>query len=124
MIALLYFPNFVKSVHCQLGTYQDKRYLVLHGNKRRILTSGYRCYYITPRIQVITQSQEDISGLFKPFHRSIHTENHPKGLGLGLSIVRHIVELHKGSITVSSEIDKGTEFRVLLPAYIQPEEVS
>ena len=67
---------------------------------------------------------EDISGLFKPFHRSIHTENHPKGLGLGLSIVRHIVELHKGSITVSSEIDKGTEFRVLLPAYIQPEEVS
>lgn len=69
-------------------------------------------------------SPEDISDLFKPFRRSIHTENHPKGLGLGLSIVKHIVELHKGTISVSSEPDKGTEFRVLLPAYLQQGEKS
>jgi PAS domain S-box-containing protein len=38
------------------------------------------------------------------------------GLGLGLAIVRHIVELHGGSVEVNSEgADKGTTFTVYLP---------
>ena len=38
------------------------------------------------------------------------------GLGLGLAIVRHLVELHGGSVTVESAgADAGTTFRVLLP---------
>ena len=39
------------------------------------------------------------------------------GLGIGLSIVRHIVEMHGGSVEVSSEGEgRGTMFRVMLPA--------
>jgi signal transduction histidine kinase/AmiR/NasT family two-component response regulator len=39
------------------------------------------------------------------------------GLGLGLSIVRHLVELHGGSVAAESKgIDKGATFRVTLPA--------
>jgi signal transduction histidine kinase len=39
------------------------------------------------------------------------------GLGLGLAIVRHLVELHGGSITVSSGgKDQGASFRIVLPA--------
>lgn len=39
-----------------------------------------------------------------------------EGLGLGLSIVRHLVELHGGEISASSEgIGKGATFRVTLP---------
>ncbi len=41
------------------------------------------------------------------------------GLGLGLSIVRHIVDLHGGSVAVASEgEDKGATFRVRLPLMI------
>ena len=37
------------------------------------------------------------------------------GTGLGLSIVKHIVSFYRGTIRVSSEIDKGSEFVVELP---------
>ena len=37
------------------------------------------------------------------------------GSGLGLSIVKHIVQLHNGEIKVTSEIGKGTVFTVILP---------
>ncbi len=40
-----------------------------------------------------------------------------KGSGLGLSIVKHIVDAHKGKIEVNSKYGKGSTFRVLLPLY-------
>jgi hypothetical protein len=41
----------------------------------------------------------------------------PGGLGLGLSIVKEIVDLHGGSISVRSEPGRGSEFRLRLPRY-------
>ena len=38
-----------------------------------------------------------------------------RGLGLGLSLVKAIVEAHGGSIAVSSQVDQGSEFIVTLP---------
>jgi signal transduction histidine kinase len=38
-----------------------------------------------------------------------------RGLGLGLSLVKAIVEAHGGKIAVVSEVDKGAEFTVALP---------
>jgi two-component system phosphate regulon sensor histidine kinase PhoR len=38
-----------------------------------------------------------------------------KGYGLGLSYVAHIVHKHKGSITVQSELGKGSCFTVIIP---------
>ena len=38
------------------------------------------------------------------------------GTGLGLSIVKHIVNFYGGRIQVESEIGKGSEFIVVLPA--------
>jgi len=35
--------------------------------------------------------------------------------GLGLSIVRNIVQQHRGEIEVQSTIGEGTDFRVILP---------
>jgi signal transduction histidine kinase/ActR/RegA family two-component response regulator len=43
------------------------------------------------------------------------------GLGLGLAIVRHLVELHGGSVTVDSAGEgRGTTFRVLIPLTMAP----
>lgn len=53
----------------------------------------------------------------KIFNRFVRTEAAKKygGLGLGLYITKQIVEAHKGSITVQSAPEKGTEFTVMLP---------
>jgi signal transduction histidine kinase len=58
---------------------------------------------------------EDLDDLFKPFYQAKRTKAHTQGLGLGLSIVKHLVEMHDGSITVASEPGKGSQFRIELP---------
>jgi heavy metal sensor kinase len=44
-----------------------------------------------------------------------------RGAGLGLSIVKWIVDAHDGSIIVNSKIDQGTEFLIDLPAISKPD---
>lgn len=57
-------------------------------------------------------SEEDRKKIFKPFYQAM--DNKP-GTGIGLSIVKSIVESHNGCIDVESEINKGSSFIVTLP---------
>lgn len=61
---------------------------------------------------------EDLPLLFEPF---VKLSNKPTAgepsTGLGLSIVKEIVELHGGQITVESAPGQGTTFKVNLPLY-------
>jgi PAS domain S-box-containing protein len=56
----------------------------------------------------------DRRDLFKPFHRGRNVSNIP-GTGLGLSIVKQFVDLHNGTIEVTSRQGQGTTFTVRLP---------
>ncbi len=56
---------------------------------------------------------DEIAHLFESFHRSSNVGN-IQGTGLGLAIVKNSVDLHGGSISVRSEIGRGTCFRVTL----------
>jgi two-component system phosphate regulon sensor histidine kinase PhoR len=51
--------------------------------------------------------------IFMPFYRADNVQEH--GTGLGLHITKQIVELHKGTILVTSELGKGSTFVVHLP---------
>ena len=55
---------------------------------------------------------EDQERIFAPFYQA---EGNKPGTGIGLSIVKSIVDLHHGTIAVASELGKGTTFTVTLP---------
>ncbi len=60
--------------------------------------------------------QSDIEKIFNPYYRSTNAKiTNIDGTGLGLQIVKHIVESHKGNISVDSLIDKGSSFTLCFP---------
>lgn len=58
---------------------------------------------------------ENIPKLFTPFFT---TKPIGRGTGLGLAITYGIVKMHRGQITVQSQVGKGTRFTVILPVRI------
>lgn len=65
-------------------------------------------------------SEATIAHLFERFYRGAETRaglgTDDSGVGLGLSIVKAIVEAHGGSISVESGLGAGTHFTIVLPA--------
>ena len=60
---------------------------------------------------------EDRSHIFDGFFRaSDRRVRDRRGTGLGLALVKHIVDEHKGTIWVESRLVKGSTFRIFLPA--------
>jgi two-component system phosphate regulon sensor histidine kinase PhoR len=65
--------------------------------------------------------KEDLPRIFDRFYRVKSAETRQIiGTGLGLSIVRSIVDAHLGSISVESEVGKGTTFTLLFPKESHP----
>ncbi len=64
------------------------------------------------------------AAIFEPFRR-VHDPTASPGVGLGLHIVRRLVDLMQGTITVESEVDLGSRFTVWLPfTPLPPEELA
>ncbi|KAF1305063.1 sensor histidine kinase [Candidatus Enterococcus willemsii] len=61
-------------------------------------------------------SEEDLANIFERFYRTDKARTSTiKGSGLGLSIVKQIVEHHSGNIQVASQLGKGTTITITLP---------
>ncbi|MES2911436.1 MAG: sensor histidine kinase, partial [Pseudomonadota bacterium] len=58
---------------------------------------------------------DEISHLFESFHRASNV-GAIQGTGLGLAIVKNAVDVHGGTIDVSSMPGQGTRFTVRLPS--------
>lgn len=66
--------------------------------------------------------KKDINKIFSRFYRGENKDEVRKeGSGLGLSIVKEFVKLHKGTIKVESELNKGTTFLITIPIHFEEE---
>ena len=59
--------------------------------------------------------EEDQDAIFQRFHQASNREFRHQGSGLGLSIVKDIIALVGGELSLSSERDRGTRFDVIWP---------
>jgi signal transduction histidine kinase len=63
----------------------------------------------------IGMAEKELQNIFQPFYR-VNESQQTQGFGLGLSLSKQIIQLHKGTITVDSLPGKGTEFTVTFPS--------
>ncbi|MCM8778336.1 MAG: HAMP domain-containing histidine kinase [Candidatus Omnitrophica bacterium] len=75
------------------------------GENLKVLVSDTGC-------GIPKQEQEKI---FEPFVQVVTERTFRRGIGLGLTIVREIVNRHRGKVWVESEVNRGSKFYVLLP---------
>lgn len=73
---------------------------------------------VTIRIQDdgIGISKEDLPFIFEDFYTTKSNQDVERGSGVGLALTRRILEAHEGTISVKSEIGKGSTFELCLPA--------
>ncbi|MBK8981608.1 MAG: hypothetical protein IPM38_04625 [Ignavibacteria bacterium] len=70
-------------------------------------------------------SKEDIKNIFNPFVRLKNSDiKHTDGAGIGLSIIKNIMDSHKGKTEVVSELGKGTSFNLYFPLKKADREIS
>ena len=67
-------------------------------------------------IGIPTKYRKSIFERFVQADKSLTREN--EGSGIGLSIVKSIVDLHGGYLSVESELGKGSNFKIILPNYL------
>ena len=96
--------NLVKNAIQSIPEIQEKK-MVLVAIKREL-----NQVIITVSDNGIGIATEDFNRIFEP---KFTTKS--SGMGLGLSIIKNIIENYNGSITVASQKEKGTTFRVSLP---------
>ncbi len=86
--------------------------------------AGYAQYEFHIRDTGIGMSKDFISHVFEPFEReSTSTVSGIQGTGLGMAITKNIVDMMGGTITVESELGKGSEFTVCLQLKISGQPV-
>jgi signal transduction histidine kinase len=93
----------------------------LHIEVRRDTRRGRRGVLVSVEDHGIGIRPEDRAHLFEGFFRSADDRvRHVRGTGLGLSLVKHIVDAHQGYLDVESRLVRGSIFRIFLPAVEQP----
>ena len=65
--------------------------------------------------QGIGMSENQLDQVFDKFYRANTKDKAVQGLGLGMSIVKEIIEAHKGGVVIKSSIGEGTQVLFTVP---------
>ncbi len=121
---------------------EDESKLLVFGNAELLFTAiknivSNACKYSTSNLATIKLSvikkeiiiavkddgkgipEQEIKKIFQPFYR-IEDNSSVNGFGVGLPLVKRIVNLHNGQITINSAVGKGTTFFMHLPQAAKP----
>lgn len=90
------------------------KYSPNHGAQVRLQVQG-DAIVIDVRDNGIGIPPEELDNIFQPFYR-VGENRSAGGFGLGLSLAKRIIGLHKGHIHVESQKNMGTLFRITIPA--------
>lgn len=82
---------------------------------RVLLTDDGEKYDLHVEDEGIGMNKEQLEHIFDRFYRADSSDTAIQGVGLGMSIVRHVVLAHHGDIQVDSQLGKGTKVLVSLP---------
>jgi DNA-binding response OmpR family regulator/nitrogen-specific signal transduction histidine kinase len=129
-----------KGIELSITTQQDSHFVYLDGGKieevvLNLLSNAFR--YTPKGGKVSLQIKEDpnrehisisvsdtgtgipdqeLHHIFDRFYQASNANTEDvTGTGIGLALVKELVELHKGNVTVQSEVGRGTTFEILLP---------
>jgi two-component system sensor histidine kinase ArlS len=80
------------------------------------LSFSHQLIFITVKNEGNVIATEEIQKIFQPFYRGSNT-GEQKGFGLGLSLAKSIIRIHKGTIEVTSSLTNGTIFEIRLPSF-------
>jgi signal transduction histidine kinase len=103
---------FANLVHNALKFTPATGQVVVSAHQR---TNGAREVVVEVRDTGPGIAPEELSSLFVKYHRIAATRQQ-EGTGLGLFIVKTLVEAQGGQVEVESRLGQGTCFRILLPA--------
>jgi signal transduction histidine kinase len=68
---------------------------------------------------------ERLSEIFEPYHQlDSSSTRHYGGIGLGLALVKKIIEAHGSKVEVTSEVGRGTKIQFQLPVYYGEHELN
>ena len=94
-----------------------------HGHVKVTLDADHQFFTVEVEDSGIGIPESSYEYIFQRFYRE--DKSHSReigGTGLGLSITRNVILLHRGTISVNSELEKGTTFTVKIPlTYIRQE---
>jgi signal transduction histidine kinase len=76
--------------------------------------SALSVWFVDKGVGIPPDEQEAV---FTPFYRAQNVKNSTPGHGIGLSLCRRIVELHRGELRLQSELGKGSSFELRFPLY-------
>lgn len=105
----IFINLFVNAAHAM----PDGGQLTIRGFASEVRETGERVVVVEVEDTGTGISEENLKKIFDPFFT---TKGAGKGTGLGLSLCQNIIDMHKGRIEASSELNKGTKFTVTLKA--------